>query len=344
MPSLAPGTVFVLGAGAHVDYHMPTGLQLVEGFCEWASNRPTGHWEQAMQTLVAPRVTMATALRTGASFRDQLFQLAHKLGGSTHGSIDSLLEDWPEFEELGRRVTAAILLVHELHALAEVRPKGIYRWLASAADFQSTLHSASGKQELFGQAKIVTFNYDRLAEYHMARFLENQSAQIKDAAPPPVLHVYGKLASKVGRAAANYHGSADSEGVLASSDTIRIARTRQVTDKDEELNEIRNTIHSASRLVFLGFDFHPANLRRLGFPARTGHIHDVRASGYKLSEEKRSKARELIGQYIDFGKEDETCVDCLERWAPRLAERPVNRRDVTWHVPTLGGHDDDTNW
>jgi hypothetical protein len=351
MAYLAPGTVFIVGAGAHVDYGMPTGPQLISGFCDWAQDKPSREWSRAIQ-LVAP-ATMARQRPTidvpegGRAAREHLLarlkELARRLGRSTHGSIDSLLEQWPDLEMLGRQVTAAILLIHEQQALSAVHVGGLYRWLANLARHDEP-SMRNGLRDAFSGVSIVTFNYDRLAEQYLRHFLENHAADVRDLRPPAILHVYGKLASTLVNESATSRTELDNSSVLSSSSTIQIAQARRATKDDEDLAAIHEAIYSASRLVFLGFDFHEANLHRLGFSRKSDSLCDVFATGYKLSTDKRRRAQEIIGHHIEFGDKDHTCLPCLENWTERLCRLPVSRRDIRIHVPRLGGHGVEENW
>lgn len=335
MVGFRKSTVFVIGAGAHVDYSMPTGQQIVDGLCAWADGKASPEWNSAIDLVAPPAWDNAGPTidfpdggkARRALEKRRLNELAHKLGGSSHESIDSLLEHWSDYEDLGRRALSAILLVHESKALQAVRIGGLYRWLAGRCASRVTTTGGGGQAIVqrtqsggFDRLSLVTFNYDRLAEYHLDKLLENHTAQRPRDKRPRVMHMYGQLTCEARNEATRFATKFGQETVRQCAQSIRIATSRMMTEKDEDLDSARISIANASQIVFLGFAFDTTNLRRLGFPDLLHGTGNVRifATGYGMNTRRRASVVELIGRDITWGGDREGCIDCLDRWDSEL--------------------------
>jgi hypothetical protein len=89
-------TVFVLGAGAMVDYGFPTGWELVRDVIQ--NFRPRTDWREL--------------LREHGHFTDQqIDEFLIALNGSAQNSVDAFLEERGEFLEIGI-AAMSIALVH----------------------------------------------------------------------------------------------------------------------------------------------------------------------------------------------------------------------------------------
>ncbi len=331
MPGFKQQTVLVIGAGAHVDYGMPTGKQFRDGLCNWAEapEKAPDEWKQAMMLLApeawegAPSSAFfpngGTAKRTERL--EQIKTLAEKIGASPYESIDALLEKHPTFEGLGREVVVAVIHQYEQRALARGRIEGIYRWLVSrCATFAESYEAVNGWNALrqpphaFENVTIVTFNYDRLAEWHLELLIENAAEHGNQRNLPKIYHVYGKLAGQHTRAGNRFTCNHGQETVRQSAECIQIASSRAITGKSEELDSARIAIANASQIAFLGFAFDPVNLKRVGFPENLDENVRLFASAYDEGERFRQRLKQSLGTKLTIGGSDKDCVECLKEW------------------------------
>jgi len=136
---------------------------------------------------------------------------------------------------------------------------------------------------------IITFNYDRSLENYLFTALKNKypdktdDEYAKKVQSIPVIHVHGKLgifpweAPKLdlknvvpydSMSFASCHGLSDNNGKIYrpiwfnnAKNSIKVMH--EGTDKSEEFEQAHEKISKAQQLYFLGFGYHPTNLRRL---------------------------------------------------------------------------------
>jgi hypothetical protein len=127
-------------------------------------------------------------------------------------------------------------------------------------------------KEEFAASKlsVVTFNYDRSLEHCFFLALQN-SFELKDEEAAfllkklPVVHVYGQLGE--------YPHLSESPTVrsyqpILTTDTIRqcasaIKIISEGSEEEPQLVKAREMLNQAEVICFLGFGYHPENLRRL---------------------------------------------------------------------------------
>jgi hypothetical protein len=113
---------------------------------------------------------------------------------------------------------------------------------------------------------FIIFNYDRCFEHFMQCALVSNYAISKEDASSIVekmniFHPYGKI-DKVSFGYTDIHGS----DLLALSENIKTF-TETIDKDNEEYKNMLEICKSASRMIYLGFDFHEQNMKLL-FPAR----------------------------------------------------------------------------
>jgi hypothetical protein len=183
-----------------------------------------------------------------------------------HRSVDVFLERNPDFIPIGKQAIAAALLPFESdHALFP--PDGpADHWYEHLANLMGVGTDAWAANRL----AIVTFNYDRSFEYYFARLIaQRQRVSLEEGsarlfAQVPIVHVHGELG--------NYGASGDQPslpyGALGTSETIEEAARRILIVSEVEntlptFDEAERLLRSTQRIYFLGFGFHPDNVRRL---------------------------------------------------------------------------------
>ncbi len=255
-------TVFILGAGASMPYGYPSGFGLVDKF----------------SSLHSDTVQVLTKLGYDQSHWGT-FQ--KELKRSVQSSVDAFLERREDLRELGKALVASVIIQCETQGLMVSTDDPWYSMLVDKLD---------GPYDEIGKNPVsfVTFNYDRSLEHFLSESLCSRHKKecqdvSKQIATLPIIHIYGhvgrlKWQDPAGR---DYSPVITPEIVKAAANQIRIISEGR--DDSPELQEARNAISEAERVFFLGFGFHPDNMRRLGFPYKRAEKLRVVGSGFGLT-------------------------------------------------------------
>lgn len=166
---------------------------------------------------------------------------------------------------------------------------------------------------------VITFNYDRSFEQYLFIALKNSyNKSDKECAEKlnklPIVHVYGSLGElpwQSGTPDQSRSVPYDSEGtavyIRRGAENIKIIP--EITRDTDEFVQARNLISKASRLLFLGFGYHPTNISRL-FPESVRIIpKHVKGTSLHLSHDRKldvkkwnlnlsEEAGSLIEEYV----------------------------------------------
>lgn len=312
-------TVLILGAGASWDYGFPTGEELVRQICDMFRNR------QGQEYKLLDRRSSLGIPNTTDRFLSAL-EKAKPL------SVDAWLEHNTTFIRTGKFAIAIALLKYE--AKTELRPIATGDW------YQLLYHRLDSPFEEFHNNKlsIITFNYDRLAEYYLFKFFRNMHREksekecIEKIKQLRILHMYGSLGGlewqdvdsespkqQVRYGAQDIYGAGDVETVISAANNIKIIPEK--SDKlPEEFKEARELIAKAKALYFLGFGYNETNMTRLGLDTLR-KPSKVMGTGYGLGYQRireverldiRSLRRsvglvakpvyEFLHEYVDFNE------------------------------------------
>lgn len=315
MERKAPDRVCViLGAGAHVEYGMPTSAEFMEDFSEWANGQRRARQARSRPPIEravsagSPAMQVAfTQLHTWTRNSEdilvhQVSLLADQLAASPHYSIDGLLAKWPDRHELGKQMLAAYLLGRQRASISIVRPHGVYKWLARV------LYERPKLSEFLD---LVTFNYDTLGELHLEAAVRNARPD-NPSKPPPIHHVYGSLQYQPRPEGAWYADLPVNAHILSGSvDSMKIADARDVADVDAPW---RSCVRSARTIIALGFAFAQDNVTQLGLHGPSVAEKQIFATGYGVPTHERSQIDSRVGTEIDWGPSDGGVVECLDAW------------------------------
>jgi hypothetical protein len=254
-------TVFVLGAGASAPYGFPLGQTLVATVCEKLRKSDSFFFK----------------LVRDAGFPDHVMRrFATELADAGRDSIDAFLQMRPEYQDIGKACIAIALLPFETERELEVFPlptplpdghdqRRARRWYHYLFN-QMMTGGAFGDNHL----SIVTFNFDRSLERALFRSMQanhqGSDAQIRQLCSTlPIVHVHGLLDSP-----AWLNDAGTGRQYVSDSLTADVVRTcaqqiQLVFDgvSDDAANRARSLLRGASRIVFLGFSYHPLNLEKL---------------------------------------------------------------------------------
>jgi hypothetical protein len=242
-------TVLVLGAGSSKPYGLPLGFELRDAVLAegvWVPLDRPGHMDPDPES--------------GEFCRD--------LAESGFASVDAFLEQRPRWTEVGKRAMALQLLELESKASAKLfpprQPKDHWYevlWSRIAAPSWS----AFKRQPL----RIITFNYDRSLEHYLARVIcNNYRLRLATALGGlSVLHVHGSLGP--------YEESFGRPPIDATwaeaANAIRVVHEAET--QDAGFVQARRWLGEAETVLFIGFGYHEANMRKLGYETHASRVN-----------------------------------------------------------------------
>lgn len=254
-------TAIILGAGASMPYNFPSGrnlkFEIVRELNQGILNTQRGY-DPDQASLI-----YRTILEHNFS-RQAIESFAKDLGGAIQPSIDSSLEVYTDYIEMGKIAIAASLIPHKkLDALTYIEQDYI-KWYECFFNLLGSPDDIAKRKRL----SIITINYDRSLEYFLYNgFMRSFKLDTKQAIELmkliPILHIYGELGlprflSGDGR---EYDATVNSESIRKCVEGIKIMP--EVEDSYSTLKQVHKTLSEAGKLVIIGFSFHPVNVRRL---------------------------------------------------------------------------------
>lgn len=224
-----------------------------------------------------------------ACFDEDLFEkFKYELTHSSIGSIDRFLATHPEFEEIGKFAIALNLSQYESRLKlmqrfntgykAKTDPSSIPRtkWYNYLFDTKIDGNRLDDIQNNLNMMRFITFNYDRsLEEFFWNRLkfgekLEDQEVK-RVMGFVKILHVHGTIGGlewQDGSACVQSYDSCSKPNQLKEmSKGIKIIH--EDLDQTPEFSMAREWLMLGERIIFLGFGYHPENLRRLGLLNRS---------------------------------------------------------------------------
>ncbi|QIA06441.1 hypothetical protein [Draconibacterium halophilum] len=264
-------TVFILGAGASMPYGFPSGMGLVKSIINsLQAVRPDLRSKESFNHPL-PRILikgMPYTLIDG--FRNDLSR-------SQSYSIDVFLNNWPKYVDIGKMCIAYHLLEAEQKCLKEKKLTG--DWYQH---IWSKIYLVDSEKYSFS---FYTFNYDRSLRYFFqgaskSMFQENEK-YIKLLKSIPIHHLHGNLGMTEFGALDTVHNF---ESLRAVSENLKIIFE---VDDMTIFNQLHDELKECNNIVFLGFGFHPDNLKRIGFPRikffTNGYMPNIYSSAFGLT-------------------------------------------------------------
>lgn len=303
---LASRTVLILGAGASLEYGLPTGKQLLNAVHQLCLNPQT---DQVFSTLLGEAdIPLDTA---GALAADIQY------GWVT--SIDSILARRSEYVEVGKAAIARVLLPMEnaikLTDLKE-RQSHWYPYLFDrmlGPDVQTFSRNP---------LTIITFNYGRSLEAYLTQCLKiiyrlDEHGVENALSGIPIIHLHGQLGTLRDNPYGTYSSSNHSivKALHRARAGIRVIHEVNDADSVAEFIQARKALEGAPKVVFLGFGYHPENLRRLKIQG-AGYSW-IGGTAFELTgAEKVDIGMRIAGDYpgskrIKFGERDQKILEFL---------------------------------
>jgi hypothetical protein len=298
--------VFVLGAGAAVDYQFPLGRALLLALHPLAQNK---NYQNTIADLVAPDA--GDSLTDARAYVAAL--AAHALQSGV-GSIDRFLMERRELAPYGKVLIAYRLLKYERDSKIGIEEK--YRWYEYLWDTIYKRFKAGSLSIAF-----VTLNYDRSLEQFLRTAVaglwgvERADDAIRERLP--ILHLHGDL----GRLASTpWGGREDGSWSEAASAAKGISLLGEKDSEERYARAVRMLVQ-AKQICFLGLGYHdeimlplvPAEVWSHNNPTRP----TVYACTYGLPPAARSKALNHLSRIPGPSQpqpHDGDCLSTLQRF------------------------------
>lgn len=301
-------TVLILGAGASKDYGFPTAMELTRD--------------------------VLNDLDEESPLRERIEEAGHEpakihsfwmaLQDSPLYSVDAFLEHRREFQQVGKAAMAASLMKYEdpeklrIKVNASADDAGADDWYRYL--FSKLVTGGGLEKPEKNKLSIVTFNYDRSFEQWLILHLTNLKQLSEEKIRRffdkiPIVHVHGKLAEL--RMLRNDEKDARPFKVNCTVEDIKTCQKLIRIPNDQislpEFQDAEDLIAAAERICFLGFSFHPDNVRRLN-PKKWGGT-EIYASGYHLENGEKAEANSLLitQQEIKFASKEARCELALKQ-------------------------------
>lgn len=264
-------TVFVVGAGAGVDYNMPLGKDLKENIASKLTANEDPLWQVHMTPMGLVRHQEADQYRALKSLIASNMDRAE--------SIDNFLHTHSENQKLvtiGKTAIAYCIL--EAERGSSFMPRGrdtdyfsylakpTESWLSRFCTMALTGILRSEARTAFEQVTIVTFNYDRCIEMYLVDHIKDYldipletAREIVDSID--IIHVYGKVGKLPWQSGPSseveYGAHLSPEQMSAVSKEIRTFTER--LEEDDTQQRIDAALGAAELIVFSGFSFGYSN-------------------------------------------------------------------------------------
>ena len=263
-------TVLILGAGASMPYHFPSGRELL--FRIKSELRTAIHHVEIKAN--PDQLPQIYKVMKWFKFPHQSIEFfTNALNETMQPSIDAFLERYSEYIDMGKVAIAASLIPFENRSVITQRELDDMKW------YEYFFNLIRDPEEIKrGNLSVVTFNYDRSLEYFLYHAFMNSyhldPAQTIDLMKHiTILHIYGSLGAPkfLDKAGRNYEQTVDIENIKKCVEAIKIMP--EVEDSHTTLEEVQYTIHAAERIIFIGFSFHSLNVKRLKLnAAQSGNV------------------------------------------------------------------------
>ena len=336
-------TVFVIGAGASKEFGLPLGNELtnlIGNSCNMVSGGYSRRLDKGDQDLFNTMLDLAQK-NNGIYDINRLYKAARKIsaGMPWAASIDNFIDlhkDDPDVSISGKLAIAHLILKSEKSSKLYVDGRNSNNTIATKNLNDTWLHpfvrmlqtgiSRENIDVLFKNISIITFNYDRCIEhafFHALKDLyalsDTESASLMSKLR--IYHPYGQCGFLPWQAKGPYapFGS-DSDHDATEIWKLISTFTEQLEDQ-AMLDEVRNEIASAGKIIFLGFSYQEQNMILLTPKNASGHkvIYGT-AKGFSEDDIRRLEGiSSVIGtgsaSVFNTKPRNMTCVELLRNFS-----------------------------
>ncbi|OSI68886.1 hypothetical protein [Bradyrhizobium canariense] len=307
--------VIVVGAGASHDvYGLPLGGTLAEKiagdtdfmFAHYV-NRPTRGDADLFEHVIYRK------FHGDRSKLDLYTSAGHKLAAAIGSAVsvdDALyqLSDFPEAVELGKACIMRRILAAEAASDLKIKPDrgepsptaGRDGWIEQLFSLAIANHRLADIPNAFKRLTIINFNYDRCIEHYLFWSLRRIGVPTDEAASTVaglnILRPYGTLGSVLPSSKSFLQFGADANSSVSLDLTSRI-RTFTESQSLHDTDQLAASLEAAAMIIFLGFGFHPQNLKLLAMPQQQtwGSARTI-ATAFKVHEANLPELRTAIAE------------------------------------------------
>jgi hypothetical protein len=325
-------TVFILGAGASVEFTMPSGEKLKREIGELLSHASEVRGDETFTRFRSLLMNM------GQNWQDLLAAGKHLSAAMpSFISIDEALHYFSGEENavlVGKFAIAYLLLKYETNSAINfdadtrrVQPqKCANTWLA---EFLSLALSFARRNEIdgiFSNVTFINFNYDRTLEQYLRYALEIIGCLHPERAEAVanslnVIRPYGSLGDlpwQKGQSSVEFGLDLMQFQQLGSIGRGILTYTEQVHDA-ARVQKITNALHTAELIIVIGFGFHRQNLALL---KASGNDRPVFATAFEIGRDNYNVIENDIGEGLmssRVGLFDEKGYEFMKKLRPTIS-------------------------
>lgn len=328
-------TTIVVGAGASKEYGFPLGSELklsIAAKLEVTDCGGTSSFSGESRIWEALKRYGHEEGHSESELLDACLTITGAL--SVHPSIDQLIErydDKPAVSFAGKLAIVSCILEAEAKSASESQPDA-ERWIPYFVEMATPGISRTRRRELFSNAVIVCFNYDRCIEHYLPaqlnRFFGSDIDMTDVADSLQILRPYGSL------------GRLDGADGLAFGDTTtsaerlyraaKLIRTYSEQTESGHLEAIRNHVNNADTLIFLGFGFILENMNFL-FNNKKSNARRFFATAYGFTSKQQQEVGNSLTSRVTVldgyraEKENCSCFQLLNEYKFFIVDNPLVR-------------------
>lgn len=306
-----PNTVFVVGAGASSELGFPFGQSFKDALTEKIDIRRGSYHLNSGDPVIAEALNLHAQNHTASFSINPYLNAARNIRDALTfaPSIDSFIDMHEDDENIKLVSKLAILktildaersskLYHRPHERENFSfPSLSDTWLAKFVQILIQGAKKDRLDEVFDNISIICFNYDRSIENFLSLALQQVFALSeidaqKIALTLNIYHPYG-LVGDVPWVEGEHNQTTFGKEIYGTEllrNVDRIKTFSEQIEEENEVEEIKNIVQNAERLVFLGMAFHQQN------------IDLIRPSG-------ETRAQKIFGTAMGFSKSDRLILE-----------------------------------
>lgn len=284
--SIHQKTLFIIGAGASKEANLPVGAELKKLISKVLDIRfdDFGHDLKSGDRIICGAFHAAVQNKQGRDINPYLHSCWHIRDAMPQAiSIDNFIDTHSNDERIelcGKLAIVRTILDAETNSSMYLKqPHEIEKlkfqqfeatWYNSFWQLLTENCKASELEQRLGKVAFVIFNYDRCIEHYLYHALQNYYKMSASEASDilkhlEIYHPYGTVGSLPWMAKSNTIGFGaplNSQQLLKLAGQIRTF-TEGTDESSSEVLAIRSNMTASTRLIFLGFAFHPLNMELL---------------------------------------------------------------------------------
>lgn len=332
-------TTLIVGAGASCEIQLPSNEELLARIGQSFDFSRFGTGTQTKDSSLLAQYLKKTATRLGKG-DEEIYGAAERLNIASRlaRSIDGILEQHdtdPMILASGKIAIAHFICQAEAKSILRLEPRipgdlpiqGADTWLYQLGQLVTSSVPRSKVEQSLDSLSIVNFNYDRSIEHFLpyalvvAFGMALEEAQQIVSAKLEIIHPYGtvgRLPWQEGDSPDCQWGTEQPANIHDLADQIRTSA--EVMGDAQLLQQIRENVSSAKRLVFLGFGFQPQNVDIL-LDCSPSHDTELLATVYGLSQTNQIAVGKMLKRKTGIEADEQTvimnakCIDVMRDYS-----------------------------